>query len=215
MSKNQEKNPLHIVMFPWLAFGHMIPNLERAKLLKRGSPREFRIHPKKYTTSPQTTLIKFVQLPLPKVDNLPEHEEATSEVPYDVVPFLKTAYDALEEPLTHFLESSKPDWVFYDFVPFWTGSAASKLGMESVFFSILYGQNLKATLSLHCGCVSRPASHFEVSRSRESQTTVWAIANPGSRTLVGWVLLSRTTILSPLEAVPNLNLSGFKDVSKF
>ena len=107
-------------MFPWLAFGHMIPNLERAKLLKRGSPREFRIHPKKYTTSPQTTLIKFVQLPLPKVDNLTEHAEATSEVPYDVVPFLKTAYDALEEPLTHFLESSKPDWVFYDFVPFWT-----------------------------------------------------------------------------------------------
>ena len=39
---------------------------------------------------------------------------STIDVPYDVVQYLKKAYDDLEEPLTCFLKSSKVDWHFYD-----------------------------------------------------------------------------------------------------
>ncbi|XP_027367323.1 UDP-glycosyltransferase 91A1-like [Abrus precatorius] len=138
----EDMKKLHIVMLPWLAFGHMIPNLELAKLIAQkghrvsfvSTPRNIKRLPK---LSPNLAIfIKYVKLPLPKVENLPENAEATTDIPYDLVPFLKKAYDALQEPLTRFLESSNADSIFYDFVPFWVGSVASKLGIRSVFYSI-------------------------------------------------------------------------------
>ncbi|RDX99130.1 UDP-glycosyltransferase 91A1, partial [Mucuna pruriens] len=139
MARDGEKL-LHIVMFPWLAFGHMIPNLELAKLIaQKGHHVTFVSTPRNIDRLPKlspNTLIKFVKLPLPKVNNLPENAEATTDIPYDVVQYLKKAYDALQEPLTHFLESSEADWIFYDFAPYWAGSVASKLGIKSAFYSI-------------------------------------------------------------------------------
>ncbi|TKY58728.1 UDP-glycosyltransferase 91A1 [Spatholobus suberectus] len=141
MSGDKEK--LHIVMFPWLAFGHMIPNLELAKLIaQKGHHVSFVSTPRNIQRLPKlppnlAPLIKFVKLPLPKVDDkLSPQAEATTDIPYDVVQHLKMAYDALQEPLAHFLESSKADWIFYDFAPFWAGSVASKLGIRSAFYSI-------------------------------------------------------------------------------
>jgi len=140
----QDKEPvLHIVMFPWLAFGHMIPNLELAKLIaQKGHHVSFVSTPRNIERLPKVsqnlaTLIHFVKLPLPKHQNLPENAEATTDVPYDDIQYLKTAYDALEEPFTRFLESSKADWLFYDFAPFWAASVASKLGIKSAFYSVL------------------------------------------------------------------------------
>ncbi|RZB99170.1 UDP-glycosyltransferase 91A1 [Glycine soja] len=112
-------------MFPWLAFGHLIPSLELAKLIAQkghhisfvSTPRNIECLPK---LSPNlASFIKFVKLALPKVDNLLENVEATIDVPYDVVQYLKKAYDDLEEPLTCFLKSSKVDWHFYDLILFW------------------------------------------------------------------------------------------------
>ncbi|KAG5001596.1 hypothetical protein JHK87_022668 [Glycine soja] len=114
-------------MFPWLAFGHLIPSLELAKLIAQkghhisfvSTPRNIECLPK---LSPNlASFIKFVKLALPKVDNLLENVEATIDVPYDVVQYLKKAYDDLEEPLTCFLKSSKVDWHFYDLILFWVG----------------------------------------------------------------------------------------------
>ncbi|TKY58729.1 UDP-glycosyltransferase 91A1 [Spatholobus suberectus] len=93
MSGDKEK--LHIVMFPWLHFGHIIPNLELAKLIaQKGHHVSFVSTPTNIQRLPKLSPnlaapIKFVKLPLPKVDNLPENTEATSDVPYDVVPSLK------------------------------------------------------------------------------------------------------------------------------
>ncbi|KHN22341.1 UDP-glycosyltransferase 91A1 [Glycine soja] len=129
-------------MFPWLAFGHLIPSLELAKLIAQkghhisfvSTPRNIECLPK---LSPNlASFIKFVKLTLPKVDNLPENVEATIDVPYDVVQYLKKAYDDLEEPLTCFLKSSKVDWHFYDLILFWASTLASKLGIKSSFYNI-------------------------------------------------------------------------------
>ncbi|CAJ1940285.1 unnamed protein product [Sphenostylis stenocarpa] len=139
-SKKEEK--LHIVMFPWLALGHMIPNLELAKLITgKGHHVSFVSTPRNIQRLPKLSqnlapLIKFVNLPLPTVQNLPQNAEATTDVPYDVVQYLKKAYDALEEPFTRFLESSKAHWLFYDFAPFWAPSVASKFGIKSAFFCV-------------------------------------------------------------------------------
>jgi hypothetical protein len=137
-----EEKPLHIVMFPWLAFGHMIPYLELAKLIaQKGHQVSYVSTPRNIDRLPKlppeiAPLINFVKLPMPNVDNLPQNAEATTDVPYDVVQHLKTAFDKLEQPLTHFLESSNVDWIFHDFLPFWLGPVASKLDIKCAFFTI-------------------------------------------------------------------------------
>jgi UDP:flavonoid glycosyltransferase YjiC (YdhE family) len=139
---NDEKK-LHIAMFPWLAFGHMIPYLELAKLIaSKGHRISFVSTPRNIDRLPKlppslASLINFVKLPLPHVDNLPENAEATIDVPLKVVPFLKKAYDALQESMNRFLQDSRPDWLLHDFVPYWLPAIARNLGIPTAFFSIV------------------------------------------------------------------------------
>ncbi|XP_031110113.1 UDP-glycosyltransferase 91A1-like [Ipomoea triloba] len=134
--------PLHIVMFPWLAFGHMIPYLELSKLIAlKGHKVSFVSTPTNIDRLPKLSAslasqISFVKLPLPHVKNLPENAEATIDVPYDRVKYLKLAHDALQESMAKFLEDSCPDWVFLDFDAYWLPPVASKLGVSTAYFSI-------------------------------------------------------------------------------
>ncbi|KAK4541128.1 hypothetical protein RGQ29_031797 [Quercus rubra] len=139
---------LHIAMFPWLAFGHIIPFLELSKLIAQkghrisfiSTPRNIERLPK---IPPQVApLITLVKLPLPHVENLPENAEATMDVPYHIIPYLKKAHDGLEQPLSHFLETSTPDWIIHDFAPHWLPPIASKLGISRAFFSIFNASTL-------------------------------------------------------------------------
>ncbi|KAG5534318.1 hypothetical protein RHGRI_022447 [Rhododendron griersonianum] len=132
---------LHIVLFPWLAFGHMIPFLELAKrIAKRGHKISFLSTPRNIERLPKLPLnlaptIALVKLPLPAVDGLPENAEATSDVPTEKVHFLKKAFDGLEPGLTQFLQTSNPDWIIYDFAPYWLPPIAAKLGISRGFFN--------------------------------------------------------------------------------
>ncbi|KAF3439187.1 hypothetical protein FNV43_RR17462 [Rhamnella rubrinervis] len=138
-----DEEKLHIAMFPWLAFGHMIPFLELAKLFaEKGHRVSFICTPRNIDRLPKLPLkllpaIDFVKLPLPHLDELPENAEATNDVPEDKVRYLKKAYDSLKHPLTHFLQSSNPDWVLYDFAPYWVGPIAAEIGIKAAFFSII------------------------------------------------------------------------------
>ena len=141
MTSNEKK--LHIAMFPWLAFGHMIPYLELAKLIaQKGHRISFISTPRNIDRLPKlppnlASLIDLVKLPLPHVDNLPEDAEATIDVPSNKVPYLTKAYDALEDSVALFLKDSQPDWLLYDFAPYWLPSIACRLGISNAFFSIV------------------------------------------------------------------------------
>nr|XP_023893136.1 UDP-glycosyltransferase 91A1-like [Quercus suber]POE59972.1 udp-glycosyltransferase 91a1 [Quercus suber] len=134
---------LHIAMFPWLAFGHMIPYLELAKLMvQKGHHISFISTPRNIDRLPKLTPslashIDLVRLPLPQVENLPEDAEATIDVPNNKVPYLKKAYDALQDSMARFLQDTHPDWLLYDFAPYWLPSIARKLGISNAFFSIV------------------------------------------------------------------------------
>ncbi|KAK3211142.1 hypothetical protein Dsin_015848 [Dipteronia sinensis] len=130
---------LHIAMFPWLAFGHIIPYLELAKLIaQRGHKISFISTPRNIDRLPKLAdpNINFVKLTLPHQDNLPETAEATSDIPSDKVQYLKKAFDGLQDPLSHFLQISSPDWIIYDFAHHWLPPIAAKLGISRVFFFI-------------------------------------------------------------------------------
>ncbi|KAE8010490.1 hypothetical protein FH972_006858 [Carpinus fangiana] len=142
MNSMSEPQKLHIAMFPWLAFGHMIPFLELGKLIARkghhisfiSTPRNIERLPK---IPPDLALsITFVKLPLPHVENLPENAEATMDVSYHIIPYLKKAHDGLQQPLSRFLETSAPDWIIHDFAPYWLPPIATKLGISRALFSI-------------------------------------------------------------------------------
>ncbi|PHT31194.1 putative UDP-rhamnose:rhamnosyltransferase 1 [Capsicum baccatum] len=76
-------------------------------------------------------LLKFVKLPLPHVEKLPENN-----APYEQVKYLKIAHDGLEEPMAKFFEDSAPDFILFDFASYWIPSLASKFNIPTAYFSI-------------------------------------------------------------------------------
>ncbi|KAM7261723.1 hypothetical protein ACFE04_020800 [Oxalis oulophora] len=139
---------LHIAMFPWLAFGHMIPWLELAKLIARkghkisfiNTPRNIHRLPK--LPSNLSPLVSFITVPLPNVPNLPPTAESTSDLSFDDVWHLKESYDLLPLPITQLLQSLSPDWLFYDVTASWLPAIARDLNIPHGCFSIFNAATL-------------------------------------------------------------------------
>ncbi|ONI02525.1 hypothetical protein PRUPE_6G204000 [Prunus persica] len=148
MSSTTEPKKLHIALFPWLAFGHIIPFFEVAKhVARRGHKVSFISTPRNIQRLPKipqhlTSLINLVQIQLPRVKNLPENAEATMGVPYHIIPYLKMAHDELEQCISNFLQTHKPNWIIHDFAPYWLPPIASSLGISRAHFSVFNGSSL-------------------------------------------------------------------------
>ncbi|KAJ9190063.1 hypothetical protein P3X46_001297 [Hevea brasiliensis] len=139
-----EAKKLHVALFPWLAFGHIIPFFELSKLIAlKGHKISFISTPRNIQRLPKfppnlAPLINLVSLPLPTVEHLPRNAEATTDIPSHKTPYLKLAFDGLQGPLLQFLQTSTPDWIIYDFAPYWLPSILANLGISGVFYS-MYG----------------------------------------------------------------------------
>ncbi|KAK6136968.1 hypothetical protein DH2020_029289 [Rehmannia glutinosa] len=139
----KDQKSLHIVMFPWLAFGHILPYLDLSKLLaQKGYKISFISTPRNIDRLPKlppnlTSSINLVKIPLPKIAELPENAEATTDIHGGQMDLLKKAFDALESGVTRFLEESDPDWIIYDFAPHWLPPIAARLGISRAFFMII------------------------------------------------------------------------------
>uniref|UniRef100_A0A2P2KLZ7 Glycosyltransferase N-terminal domain-containing protein n=1 Tax=Rhizophora mucronata TaxID=61149 RepID=A0A2P2KLZ7_RHIMU len=137
-----EPKQLHVAVFPWLAFGHLIPYLELSKLIaQKGQQVSFISTPRNIQRLPKippnlAQNINFVILNLPPTENLPPNAEATADVPFHTIPYLKRAFDGLQDSLAHFLETSKPDWVICDFAPHWLPPVTARLGLSLAHFII-------------------------------------------------------------------------------
>ncbi|KAL9303486.1 hypothetical protein ACSQ67_020749 [Phaseolus vulgaris] len=178
MSMAEQQEKLHIVVFPWLAFGHMLPFFELAKLIaQKGHKISFISTPRNIHRLPKVPenlqpLVDLIELPLPRVDKLPENAEATVDIPHHIIPYLKLAFDGLEQPLTKFLERCKPHWIIYDFAPYWLPPISSKLGISCIFFSIFNASGLCLILGDYTRKASKsvqnkgfPKEHYEANES--------------------------------------------------
>uniref|UniRef100_A0A0D9WWL4 UDP-glycosyltransferases domain-containing protein n=1 Tax=Leersia perrieri TaxID=77586 RepID=A0A0D9WWL4_9ORYZ len=119
---------LHVVVFPWLAFGHMIPFLNLSKqLANRGHAVTFISTPRNAARLgailPELLAhLRVVSLDLPAIDGLPEGAESTADVPPEKVELLKKKFDGLAAPFASFISevctatgfSTKPDWIIHD-----------------------------------------------------------------------------------------------------
>ncbi|KAL6007423.1 hypothetical protein ACLOJK_032920 [Asimina triloba] len=137
-----EEAKIHVLVFPWLAFGHMIPFVELSKCLaKRGHRVTFVSTPrniKRLPVFPQELAIHIhvVELALPHVEGLPDDAEATMDVPPEKIQYLKKAMDGLEQPMSALVEEILPDWIVNDFCHHWVPPLAAKLGIPCAYFSV-------------------------------------------------------------------------------
>ncbi|KAJ8491154.1 hypothetical protein OPV22_012875 [Ensete ventricosum] len=119
------ESSLHVVVFPWLAFGHLIPFLELSKCIaKRGHHVSFLSTPRNIRRLPKlppslAPSIDFVPIPLPPCEGLPDGVEATSDLPQEKVKYLNKAFDGLEQSVAEFLvrTSPKPSRIIHDYAP--------------------------------------------------------------------------------------------------
>uniref|UniRef100_A0ACD5W228 Uncharacterized protein n=1 Tax=Avena sativa TaxID=4498 RepID=A0ACD5W228_AVESA len=131
--------PMRIVLFPWLAFGHMIPFLELAeRLAARGHRVSFVSTPRNISRLPPAVGVRFVALPLPRVDGLPEGAEATTDLtPGNTELLLHRASDGLAAgPFSAFLDDEKPDWLVVDSFQYLAAFAAADRGLPSAMFLV-------------------------------------------------------------------------------
>ncbi|XP_006645072.1 putative UDP-rhamnose:rhamnosyltransferase 1 [Oryza brachyantha] len=139
---------MHVVMLPWLAFGHILPFAELAKRVARqghrvtlfSTPRNTR----RLIDVPPALAgrIRVVDIPLPRVERLPEHAEATIDLPSDDLrPYMRRAYDdAFPRELSQLLQQepgpTRPDWVLADYAAYWAPAAAARHGVPCAFLSL-------------------------------------------------------------------------------
>ncbi|XP_062103004.1 cyanidin 3-O-galactoside 2''-O-xylosyltransferase FGGT1-like [Humulus lupulus] len=129
---------LHIVMFPWFAFGHITPFLTLSnKLAEKGHRISFFIPTKSQLKIDHLNhfqdLIKFFSITVPHVDGLPAGAETTNDVPSPLFPLVMTAMDRTEPQVELLLQNLKPDFVIFDFVH-WIPKLALPLGIKTLTF---------------------------------------------------------------------------------
>ncbi|KAJ7961080.1 UDP-glycosyltransferase [Quillaja saponaria] len=144
LSMAETDKHLNIALFPWLAFGHILPNFELAKLLaQRGhtitlisTPQNSnRLPPIPQHLKQPINLLRLPILPKNKA-NFPENAEFITDVPTNKLPHLKMAYDGLQESLAQFLKTSSLDWILYDFSADWLPPIANSLNIPYAFFNV-------------------------------------------------------------------------------
>ncbi|XP_057830005.2 putative UDP-rhamnose:rhamnosyltransferase 1 [Cryptomeria japonica] len=150
------QHQLHVVMFPWLAHGHITPFLELAKSLVTYELRiSFVSTPLNITRIKKQIVpgIELVELPLPSIDGLPVGVESTaglSEIGRtDLIPLLFQALDLCEQPFATLLKLLSPDFVIHDTTLYWIPRVAAKLGIPTINFTVVNVTSTSFTIGQH------------------------------------------------------------------
>nr|XP_043637563.1 UDP-glycosyltransferase 79A2-like [Erigeron canadensis] len=136
------RKELHLVMFPFLAFGHISPFVQLSNKLSSYSSIKIsflaasaNVH-KIESMLNCTPGLKTIPLTLPHVDGLPKGVENTSETSPDTVELLKVALDLMQPQVKTLLTDLKPDFIIFDFAQWWLPEMASELGIKTICFSV-------------------------------------------------------------------------------
>lgn len=134
---------MHIVILPWLALGHLLPFGELAKrIAQHGHRVSFLATPKNISRLPAlpphlSSLVRFVELPVPSIEHLPHGAEASLDLPSDDLrPYLRQAFDSFEHELSALLRRTPTDWILFDYAAYWAPRAAAEFGVPCAFVSL-------------------------------------------------------------------------------
>ncbi|CAE6129134.1 unnamed protein product [Arabidopsis arenosa] len=139
----------HAFMFPWFAFGHMIPFLHLANKLAEKGHRVTFLLPKKsqkqlehHNLFPDS--IVFHPLTIPPVNGLPAGAETTSDIPISMDNFLSEALDLTRDQVEAAVRALRPDLIFFDFAQ-WVPEMAKEHMIKSVSYIIVSATTIAHT----------------------------------------------------------------------
>ncbi|CAI9762677.1 unnamed protein product [Fraxinus pennsylvanica] len=138
-----DQTSLRILMFPWLAHGHVFPYLELAKKLSQKNFHIYFCSTAINLSSISKTIeknfwdisIELIELHLPSWPDLPPHYHTTKNVPPELMPKLLEAFQMSSSSFSDIISTLKPDLLFYDVFQPWAAALASSLGIPAVHFS--------------------------------------------------------------------------------
>ncbi|OVA16931.1 UDP-glucuronosyl/UDP-glucosyltransferase [Macleaya cordata] len=200
-----KENNHHVVMFPWLAFGHILPFFELSKsLASKGIQISFVSTPRNIQRLPTLppslkNSINLVSIDLPLIDNLPSGSEATVDLKrLEQVQYLKKAYDELQTPFEMLLNQIKikPDLIIFDFIACWIPEIAGKFSIPSAYFSVY-----SATTLAFIG----PPSELKSSTHRSTPEEFTVVPN--------WIPFPSTVSFRLDEAAPLCQAMNFPDIT--
>ncbi|KAL0300155.1 UNVERIFIED_CONTAM: UDP-glycosyltransferase 92A1 [Sesamum calycinum] len=144
-----EKGRKHIVLFPYMAQGHILPFLALAQHMEqKGYAITFvntplNINKLHKSLPPSSSNIKLVEIPFNSSDHgLPPHSENSDALPYYLIPCLLTACPSLQLPFRNLLSNliqeaggEKPVCVVSDMFFGWCADVAHEFGIFHAIFS--------------------------------------------------------------------------------
>lgn len=143
MEKEQPK--LRVLMFPWLAHGHITPFLELSK--KLSTTGHFTIHlcstsvnlnsikQDQYLSDDDDASVNLVELQMPSTAELPPQLHTTRNLPPHLLPTLLQAFQESSSSFSDIMESLQPQLLIYDVFQPWAPKIASSKGIPCVLFS--------------------------------------------------------------------------------
>ncbi|KAL8486225.1 hypothetical protein ACS0TY_023071 [Phlomoides rotata] len=141
---DSERSSFRVLMFPWLAHGHIFPYLELAKRILKHS--NFHIY--LCTTAINFTSInqfihqnllqnsiEVVELHLEPTPDLPPHYHTTKNIPSHLNLTLLKAFQTAKSSFSDLINNLKPHLIMYDIFQPWAASLASSRGVPAVHFA--------------------------------------------------------------------------------
>ena len=130
---------LHVVMFPFFAFGHVSPFIQLSnKLSSHGVRISFFTIPG-FIPKVKTLIIpdtEIIPLEISPTLGLPPNLAGTADLPPSEAAKMITAIDLARPQVETILSELKPHFVLFDFAQHWLPSLASKLGIKAMYFSV-------------------------------------------------------------------------------
>nr|QSB46686.1 glycosyltransferase [Rubia yunnanensis] len=137
----QISGELHLLMFPFFAFGHISPFVQLSnKLSSHGVKISFfsaagnvsRIK----SMLGSTSAVQVIPLTLPPVEGLPPGLESTADLSPAQSELLKVALDRMQPQIKTALSQLNPHFVVFDFAQEWLPQMAAELGIKTAFYSV-------------------------------------------------------------------------------
>ncbi|XP_057964398.1 anthocyanidin-3-O-glucoside rhamnosyltransferase-like [Malania oleifera] len=133
-SNGSTTDELHVVMFPYLAFGHIVPFIHLSnKLCSHGVRVSFVSAP---AAVPRIASSLHPTIQIIPLQGLPPHLQNTSDLTPAMAELLKHALDQMQPQIKTLLSTLKPHLIFFDFAQHWLPSLASALSIKTVHFSV-------------------------------------------------------------------------------
>ncbi|KAG2581948.1 anthocyanidin-3-O-glucoside rhamnosyltransferase-like [Panicum virgatum] len=197
---------VHVVMFPWLAFGHISPFVQLARRLLLVSSGEAGVRVTFLTAAgiaPRVEAmlesaagaVRVLPLSLPEVPGLPAGAASTADVSADCAELLKLALDGTRPEVRALLAKLRPDAVLVDFATPWVCDLAAPLGAKVLYFDVFsavtfaYVEVAVAVAAAHLADGQRPSSAAGLFPAGSALASVPVLPHPGHGLAAGLAYL--------------------------